>query len=261
MFFPRVPTENPHGNPPVYTVFILFVPRVPTGNPHGNPHGIPWCTVGARGAPHGKQWNVLREPTVSRGMFFLSRGIPRIPAGSHGIPWDTAVPHGENAGIPVIVPTAAQGLGYLYSRKPTYFTEIIIPSNVSWGPTGSPGTHHGNSRRTPREISREFPRDPPVCHGVPWVLREVLGLPTVYRGFLWDVPRVPMGVHHGFLREFPGSYGKSHNNDNRWHPTTTSWLPLVLVSPVQPALLPGSSRIDGFHILIIGLPQGRDKEE
>ena len=33
------------------------------------------------------------------------------------------------------------------------------------------------------------------------------------------------------------------------------------VSPVQPALLPGSPRTDGFHILIIGLPQGRDKEE
>ena len=35
----------------------------------------------------------------------------------------------------------------------------------------------------------------------------------------------------------------------------------VFVSPVQPALLPGSSRLDGFHVLIIGLPQGRDKEE
>ena len=35
----------------------------------------------------------------------------------------------------------------------------------------------------------------------------------------------------------------------------------VFVSLVQPALLPGSPRIDGFHVLIIGLPQGRDKEE
>ena len=35
----------------------------------------------------------------------------------------------------------------------------------------------------------------------------------------------------------------------------------VFVSPVQPALLPGSPRTDGFHILIIGLPQGKDKEE
>ena len=29
-----------------------------------------------------------------------------------------------------------------------------------------------------------------------------------------------------------------------------------VVSPVQPALLAGSPRIDGFHVLIIGLPQG-----
>ena len=35
----------------------------------------------------------------------------------------------------------------------------------------------------------------------------------------------------------------------------------VFVTPVQPALPPGSSRLDGFHVLIIGLPQGRDKEE
>ena len=35
----------------------------------------------------------------------------------------------------------------------------------------------------------------------------------------------------------------------------------VFASPVQPALLPGSPRIDGFHVLIIGLPQGRDTEE
>ena len=35
-----------------------------------------------------------------------------------------------------------------------------------------------------------------------------------------------------------------------------------VVSPVQPALLAGSPRIDGFHVLIIGLPQGTsDKEE
>ena len=137
-FPPGLSLTIPMGTPRCtwYTVFILFVPRVPTGNPHGNPHGIPWCTVGARGAPHGKQWNVLREPTVSRGMFFLSRGIPRIPAGSHGIPWDTAVPHGKTrefssgmfpTGIPAIVPTATQEFGYLYSRKPTYFSEIIIP--------------------------------------------------------------------------------------------------------------------------------------
>ena len=35
----------------------------------------------------------------------------------------------------------------------------------------------------------------------------------------------------------------------------------VFVSPVQPALLLGSPRIDGFHVLNIGVPQGRDKEE
>ena len=35
----------------------------------------------------------------------------------------------------------------------------------------------------------------------------------------------------------------------------------VFVSPVQPSLLPGSPRTDGFHVLIIGLPQGRDKAE
>ena len=34
----------------------------------------------------------------------------------------------------------------------------------------------------------------------------------------------------------------------------------VSVSPVQPALLPGSPRTDGFHVLIIDLPQGRDKQ-
>ena len=35
----------------------------------------------------------------------------------------------------------------------------------------------------------------------------------------------------------------------------------MIVSPVQPALFPGSPRIDGFHVLIIGLPQGRDQDE
>ena len=35
----------------------------------------------------------------------------------------------------------------------------------------------------------------------------------------------------------------------------------VFVSPVQPALLPGSPRTYGFRILMIGLPRGRDKEE
>ena len=35
----------------------------------------------------------------------------------------------------------------------------------------------------------------------------------------------------------------------------------VVVSLVQPALFPGSPRKDGFHVLIIGHPQGRDKEE
>ena len=33
----------------------------------------------------------------------------------------------------------------------------------------------------------------------------------------------------------------------------------MFVSPVQSALLPGSPHMDGFHVLIIGLPQGRDK--
>ena len=35
----------------------------------------------------------------------------------------------------------------------------------------------------------------------------------------------------------------------------------VFVSSVQSALLPGSPRIHGFRVLIIGLPQGRGKEE
>ena len=35
----------------------------------------------------------------------------------------------------------------------------------------------------------------------------------------------------------------------------------AFVNPVQPAILPGSSRTDGFHVVIIGLPQDRDKEE
>ena len=34
----------------------------------------------------------------------------------------------------------------------------------------------------------------------------------------------------------------------------------VFASPVLPALLPGSPRIDGFHVLIIGLPQGREQD-
>ena len=32
-------------------------------------------------------------------------------------------------------------------------------------------------------------------------------------------------------------------------------------SPVQPALIPGSPRTAVFYVLIIGLPQGRDKEQ
>ena len=35
----------------------------------------------------------------------------------------------------------------------------------------------------------------------------------------------------------------------------------VFASPVQPALLPGSLHIDGFHVLIIGLPLGKEKED
>ena len=35
----------------------------------------------------------------------------------------------------------------------------------------------------------------------------------------------------------------------------------VFASPVQSALLPDSPRIDGIHVLIIGLPQGRGEEE
>ena len=36
---------------------------------------------------------------------------------------------------------------------------------------------------------------------------------------------------------------------------------VMFISPVQSALLQGSPCIDGFHVLIIGLPQSRDKEE
>ena len=36
---------------------------------------------------------------------------------------------------------------------------------------------------------------------------------------------------------------------------------VMFISPVQSALLQGSPCIDGFHVLIIGFPQGRDKEE
>ena len=35
----------------------------------------------------------------------------------------------------------------------------------------------------------------------------------------------------------------------------------MFVNPEQPTLLPGSPRIDGFHVLTIGLPQSGDKEE
>ena len=35
----------------------------------------------------------------------------------------------------------------------------------------------------------------------------------------------------------------------------------MFVSPMQSAPLLGSLLIDGFHSFIIGLPQGRDKEE
>ena len=78
---------------------------------------------------------------------------------------------------------------------------------MSWGPMASVGTHHGNSRGTPREIrgsSRGTPRYAMGSRGIPL---EVLRLPSVYRGFPWDVPRVPVGVHHGFPREFLGSHG------------------------------------------------------
>ena len=33
----------------------------------------------------------------------------------------------------------------------------------------------------------------------------------------------------------------------------------VFISPVQSALLPGSPHMDDFHVLIIGLPQGREQ--
>ena len=35
----------------------------------------------------------------------------------------------------------------------------------------------------------------------------------------------------------------------------------MFVIAVQPALLPGSTRTDGFNALVIGLPQGRGKQE
>ena len=39
-------------------------------------------------------------------------------------------------------------------------------------------------------------------------------------------------------------------------------LPLLYsYAPRNLPLLPGSPRIDGFHVLIVGLPQGRDKAE
>ena len=41
--------------------------------------------------------------------------------------------------------------------------------------------------------------------------------------------------------------------------TTESSRVPMFVSPVQPALLPGSPHTDGFHVLIIGLPQGREQ--
>ena len=86
---------------------VLRLSQVPTGNPHGKPrytivsYGGPWCTLRETvGSP--------TEPTVSRGIFFFPRGIPRVPAGSHGISWYIALSHvGKKkhpAGIPSTFP-------------------------------------------------------------------------------------------------------------------------------------------------------------
>ena len=168
---------------------------------HGVPGGPLVHPTGNRGT------SVPRESTMSRAMLFFpvgSREYPRDPTGKKKKK-KGEIASISSTGIPTGIPTAAQGLAYLSSRKPTSNDGIIIPQDVPRGPMGSHGTRHGNSRGTPRYAtgSRGMPG---ITHGIPWV---PVGRPTGSRGVQW----VLMGSR-GFPREISGSHGKEHNNVN-----------------------------------------------
>ena len=62
-------------------LMVLCFPGFPR-EVHIGTHSIPSHPMVVLGTPHGKPWDVPREPTLSRaGCFFSSRGIPRYPTG------------------------------------------------------------------------------------------------------------------------------------------------------------------------------------
>ena len=197
---------------------IVFVPEFPPEIPMGI-YGIPLCPMETRSVRHGKPWRVARQPAVPHRMHCIPHGIPRVP----GV-YDNKInmrvnPRLISTEISGVVPNATQGLGYLRWRKPTSYDGIF-----SWNASCVPShwTHHGNSRGTPKQISRHFPPDPTVCHGVPWDPTGTIG---IVHGIPVGPVRCPTGFHESCTccRESPmESHGECrpptgrHKNVHHW---------------------------------------------
>lgn len=185
----------------------------------------------ARGAPHGKPWGVPREPSVPRDVYF-TRGIPRVPAGIHGIPWDTAVSHEEKnhpAGSSGMSRGNCQyishgnssgnshcissGNSHCNTRSWVLILEETYVLGWDYHPVGRVVGVHG----IPRDALREIPWDPagkvegvPTgLYDTPWVSWDPVGRRMSYRGSPIGFRASPMGSP-GFPRKFSGPHGKSH---------------------------------------------------
>ena len=149
--------------------------------------------MGGRGAPYGKFGTVPREPTVSRGMFFFSRGIQGVPAGSHGIPWDTAVSHAKKSTQefplqPKVLDTYTRGnlrlMMGLSSRRTCRWGPWDPLGRITGTPVGPRWKFRGNSRgNSPFAMG---------SHGIPW---ELLGLPLYAVGSRGTSYRFPWEYH------------------------------------------------------------------
>ena len=206
---------------------MCVFPRFPRDFPW-EPTTLPWCPAGVGGTPHGKPWDVPREPILSRGMFF-SRGVPQGKNTSRGVPREfqylVCFPR-ELPLQPVVLDIYARGnqrlvMMVLSCRRRTCRGRPCDPMGHTMGkPVGLPGNFEG------------IPAEP---YGMPWGSG-----PGRSRGNYWDYPRYavfsrwsPMGSpghwshgfrweSHGFPRELPDSHGKSHNNVNRYIPVPAS---------------------------------------
>ena len=224
---------------------MCVFPRFPRDFPW-EPTTLPWCPAGVGGTPHGKPWDVPREPILSRGMFF-SRGVPQGKNTSRGVPREfqylVCFPR-ELPLQPVVLDIYARGnqrlvmmvlscrrrtcrggpwdpMGHTMRKPvglPGNFEGIPAePYGMPWG--SGPGRSRGNYWDYPIVFSRG------TSHGLPW---ESHGFPWGVHGFPWESHGFPWGSHgfpwesHGFPREPPDSHGKSHNSVNRYIPVPAS---------------------------------------